>query len=56
MSCDLYVKCTVKEVQRTLGQQGEKPLPTKVGTPFVTGYRPELDATAELDDSRANYY
>jgi hypothetical protein len=31
-------------------------LPNKVGNPLVTGYRPELDATAELDDSRTNYY
>jgi hypothetical protein len=31
-------------------------LPNKVGTPLVTGYRPELDAAAELDNSRANYY
>jgi hypothetical protein len=56
MSCNSYVKHAIKEVQRTLDEQGDKPLPNKVGTPLVTGYHPELDATPELEYSRANYY
>jgi hypothetical protein len=56
MLSDSYVKCAIKEVQQALDEQGEKPLPNKVGTPLVTGYRPEADTTAELDDSRAKYY
>jgi hypothetical protein len=56
MSCDLYVKRAVKEVQRTLVEGNEKPLPKKVVTPLTTGYCPELDATPELNEEKANYF
>ena len=31
-------------------------LPTKVTTPLSSGYRPEIDVTAELDPDKQNYY
>jgi hypothetical protein len=45
MSCNLYVKRAVKEVQRNLAEANEKPLPNKTVTLLTAGYRPELDAT-----------
>jgi hypothetical protein len=56
MLCDLYVKRAIKEVQRTLAEDNEKPLPNKTVTPLTAGYRPELNATPELDDAKANYF
>jgi hypothetical protein len=55
LSPDVYVKRAVAESERTLGEIDQK-LKTKVTTPLSTGYRPELDATPELDDRQANYY
>lgn len=55
MSSDKYVKRAVSDVQRSLDEVGQQ-LKTKVTTPMSTGYRPELDASAELDDRRANYF
>jgi hypothetical protein len=56
MLCDLCVKHAVKEVQQTLAEANEKPLPNKTVAPLTPGYRPELDATLELDDGKANYF
>jgi hypothetical protein len=56
MSCDLYVKRAVKEAQRNVAKANEKPLPNKTVTPLTAGYHPELDATLELDDAKANYF
>jgi Reverse transcriptase (RNA-dependent DNA polymerase) len=55
MSCDKYVKRAIEEVQRTLAEVGDQ-LKGKAMTPTSHGYRPELDASPELDDRRANYY
>jgi hypothetical protein len=55
MSSDLYVKRAIADVERELLQAGQK-LRTRVSTPVANGYRPELDATPELDPERANYY
>jgi hypothetical protein len=55
MSSDTYVKRAVAEVKRELLQADER-LSTKVTTPIIVGYRPELDVTDALDPQRANYY
>jgi hypothetical protein len=43
------------EVEREL-KAADKRLPTRVTTPLSTGYRPEIDATDELDADHQNYY
>jgi hypothetical protein len=55
MTSDLYVKRSVEEVERELAHIGQC-LRKKVTTPVSADYRPELDATPELDARRANYY
>jgi hypothetical protein len=55
MSATEYVKHAIKEVSRELTLQGAY-LPKRVETPLSSGYRPELDVSAELDDERTNYY
>jgi hypothetical protein len=55
MSSTNYTKKAIEEVKREL-QEGGLNLPTKVTTPLSSGYRPEIDATAELDDERQNYF
>jgi hypothetical protein len=55
MSSDTYVKRAIADVERELEQIG-KYLPKRVTTPLAQGYRPEIDATGELDDKRANYF
>jgi hypothetical protein len=55
LSPDVYAKRSVAEVERTLGEIDQK-LMTMVTTPLSSGYRPELDATPELDDRQAKYF
>ena len=55
MSADTYVERAIADVKRTLQEVGQR-LKTKVGTPLAANYRPELDASGELDGRRANYY
>jgi len=55
LSSDTYVKRAVAEVERELSFVG-KQLKKKVVSPFASNYRPELDATPELDEQRAGYY
>ena len=55
MSSQNYTKKALEEVERELREAGLK-LPTKVTTPISSGYRPEIDATPELDPDRQNYY
>jgi hypothetical protein len=55
MSSTNYTKKAIEEVERELREANLK-LPTKVTTPLASGYRPEIDATAELDADRQNYY
>jgi hypothetical protein len=55
LSSDLYVKRAVANVEAELAELGQK-LSTKVTTPLSQGYRPEMDATPELDTTRTNYY
>jgi hypothetical protein len=55
MSSTYYTEKAIKEVKRELREANLK-LPTKVTTPLASGYRPEIDGTAELDADRQNYY
>ncbi len=55
LSSDTYVKRAVEEVERQLGQWGLQ-LKKKVVSPLASGYRPELDASPELDEKKASYY
>jgi hypothetical protein len=49
------VQRAVKEVERELAKVG-KQLKRKVVLPLASGYRPELDASPELDKNRASYF
>ena len=55
MSSDLYIKRAIADVERELTNVGRY-LKAKAKTPLMTGYRPELDASPELDARRANYF
>jgi hypothetical protein len=55
ISSDSYCCTAVKEVERKLAEVGKK-LANKVSTPMASGYRPELDATVELNPDQASYY
>jgi hypothetical protein len=55
MSSDKYVKRALGDVQIELDRIG-KVLPTRVSTPMVPGYRPEIDGTPELASRQASYY
>ena len=55
LSSDTYVKRAVEEVERELELIGQA-LKKKVVTPIASGYRPEFDASPELDERRSSYY
>jgi hypothetical protein len=55
MSSEGYVKQAIPDVETELSLT-DKTLPTKVTTPLLTGYRPELDQSIELDPRHASYY
>ena len=55
LSSENYTKKAIAEVENELKAAGKR-LVTKVTTPLAAGYRPELDATQELDADRLNYY
>ena len=55
ISSDTYVGRAVAEVERELDKVG-KQLKKKVVSPLASGYRPELDATPELDENRVSYF
>ena len=55
ISSDTYVRRAVEEVERELARVG-KQLKKKVVLPLASGYRPELDASPELDENRASYF
>ena len=42
-------------VENTLADKGQR-LPSKCLTPIIHGYRPELDATAELKENGVTWY
>ena len=47
MSSDQYCKAAIDNVEKKL-EKTNKRLPTKCGDPLTSGYKPELDASAEL--------
>ena len=55
MSSEQYVKEAICVVELEL-QQVNKRLSPKAKTPYVTGYRPEMDTSPLLGDVQANYY
>ena len=46
----------VKQVKEYLMKNEERTLSAKVSTPMTSGYRPELDVSAELNPTDGNYY
>ena len=55
MSSDKYCASAVKNVEEVLQKKGIR-LPSKCYTPLSSGYRPELDATAELKAGGVQWY
>jgi hypothetical protein len=55
LSSDTYVKRAVAEVERELSYVG-KALTKRVSSPLASGYRPELDASPELNQVKASYF
>ena len=56
MSAENYIKLALRDIVRTL-EEANKALPAKASTPFSrTDYRPELDATPELNAEQTKYY
>ncbi len=53
-SCQ-YVQTAVRNVEDHLSKSGEK-LPYKAPTPLLSGYRPEIDVSPELDETEASYF
>ena len=57
MSSDSYVKTAVETVENSLKQVNLEFLPKKrIETPISAGYKPEQDASVELDPERLNYF
>lgn len=57
MSCNSYVSNAIKTVENSMKDVGMTFLPKgRIETPLTTGYKPELDNSAELDPARLNYY
>jgi len=54
MSAQEYIKCAVDEAECELKLK-DSYLPKKIETPFLHGYRPELDFSTELDPQKINY-
>ena len=55
MSSDKYCAALIKTVESTLEKKGLR-LPSKCVTPIAHGYRPEMDATAELKADGVQWY
>jgi hypothetical protein len=55
MTSEQYVKAAIVNVEAALDRSGQR-LPSRATTPMQSGYRPELDATAELNLSGMRYY
>jgi hypothetical protein len=57
MSSRTYIKNEIKVVEALLCNDDPGPkLKSMAKNPFPTGYRPELDMTAELSDEHASRY
>jgi hypothetical protein len=48
MSSEQYVKTAVGNVEKRLAESNRK-LPTRCSTPLMSGYRPEIDVSQELN-------
>ena len=55
MSSEQYVKAAIANVEAALDKSGQR-LPSRATKPMQSGYRPELDVTAELNLSGMRYY
>jgi hypothetical protein len=55
MAANTYIKLVLTEVKRTLAKLDQR-LKSKVVTSLADGYRPEIDATPELDAERTTYF
>jgi hypothetical protein len=55
MSSEKYIKAAIANVKAKLDKSGQR-LPTRCTTPLQSGYRPEVDATAELKIDGIRYY
>ena len=55
MSPDKYCESAVKNVEGALKDKGLR-LPSRCYTPMSSGYRPELDSTAELKADGVQWY
>jgi hypothetical protein len=55
MSSEQYVKTAVANVETRLAKSGKK-LPTRCSTPLMSGYRPEIDVSSELNADGIQYY
>ena len=55
MSSDKYCESAVKNVEDVLAKKGMR-LPSRCYTPMSSGYRPEIDSTAELKADGVQWY
>ena len=55
LTSEQYVKAAIANVEAALDKSGQR-LPSRATTPMQSGYRPELDDTAELNLSGMRYY
>jgi hypothetical protein len=55
MSAEKYIKEAIRSLEADLEKLGKR-LPTNVPTPLSSGYRPELDVSAVLDDDFTTWY
>jgi hypothetical protein len=55
MTSEQYIKAAVANVEAKLDKSGQR-LPSRCNTPLQSGYRPELDVTAELKLEGIRYY
>jgi hypothetical protein len=55
MNSDDYVKAAITSVDKKLAEKGLH-LQPKCPTPIASGYRPEVDSSAELNDHDGQYY
>jgi hypothetical protein len=55
MSAEKYIKEAIRTVEMDLDKIN-KQLPTNISTPLSSGYRPELDVSAILDDDYTTWY
>ena len=57
MSSDRYISAVIKNVEAYLEEKGERLRgKVKVGTPFASGYKPELETSGLLGNIEATKY